>query len=204
MADAAIKELESVLNNRRINLPEEHAIRFARTSSSTSETKKGQGSPPRSDAEEPRAGVAPWGGSRNVPRPENLRSALVNPEARSLMPPSNLRIDSVANDAPRAPTGGSNTLGRRSRTRTRRRHACHRACAAVCWQVVRRDSPHHRRTTTTRPRLRRMHRPRLPREHPPRTGGRWRWSPRRSDLAWCRSTSGRCRGRPLVRKRVRA
>jgi len=29
MADAAIKELESVLNNRRINLPEEHAIRFA-------------------------------------------------------------------------------------------------------------------------------------------------------------------------------
>ena len=29
MAEAAIKELESVLNNRRINLPEEHAIRFA-------------------------------------------------------------------------------------------------------------------------------------------------------------------------------
>jgi hypothetical protein len=29
MADAAVKELESVLNNRRINLPEEHAIRFA-------------------------------------------------------------------------------------------------------------------------------------------------------------------------------
>jgi phenylalanyl-tRNA synthetase alpha subunit len=29
MADAAIKELEAVLNNRRINLPEEHAIRFA-------------------------------------------------------------------------------------------------------------------------------------------------------------------------------
>jgi phenylalanyl-tRNA synthetase alpha subunit len=29
MADAAIKELGSVLNNRRINLPEEHAIRFA-------------------------------------------------------------------------------------------------------------------------------------------------------------------------------
>ena len=29
MADAAIKELDSVLNNRRINLPEEHAIRFA-------------------------------------------------------------------------------------------------------------------------------------------------------------------------------
>ncbi len=29
MADAAIKELESVLQNRRINLPEEHAIRFA-------------------------------------------------------------------------------------------------------------------------------------------------------------------------------
>lgn len=29
MADAAIKELESVLNNRRINLPEEHALRFA-------------------------------------------------------------------------------------------------------------------------------------------------------------------------------
>ena len=29
MADAAIKELESVLTNRRINLPEEHAIRFA-------------------------------------------------------------------------------------------------------------------------------------------------------------------------------
>jgi hypothetical protein len=29
MADAAIKELESVLVNRRINLPEEHAVRFA-------------------------------------------------------------------------------------------------------------------------------------------------------------------------------
>lgn len=29
MADAAIKELESVLRKRRINLPEEHAIRFA-------------------------------------------------------------------------------------------------------------------------------------------------------------------------------
>ena len=29
MADAAIKELESVLRNRRVNLPEEHAVRFA-------------------------------------------------------------------------------------------------------------------------------------------------------------------------------
>jgi phenylalanyl-tRNA synthetase alpha subunit len=29
MADAAIKELESVLGNRRVNLPEEHALRFA-------------------------------------------------------------------------------------------------------------------------------------------------------------------------------
>jgi hypothetical protein len=29
MADAAIKELESVLENRRVNLPEEHAVRFA-------------------------------------------------------------------------------------------------------------------------------------------------------------------------------
>lgn len=29
MADAAIKQLESVLANRRVNLPEEHAIRFA-------------------------------------------------------------------------------------------------------------------------------------------------------------------------------
>jgi hypothetical protein len=29
MADAAIKELDSVLGNRRINLPEEHAVRFA-------------------------------------------------------------------------------------------------------------------------------------------------------------------------------
>ena len=29
MADAAIKELESVISNRRINLPEEHALRFA-------------------------------------------------------------------------------------------------------------------------------------------------------------------------------
>ncbi len=29
MADAAIKELESVLVNRRLNLPEEHAVRFA-------------------------------------------------------------------------------------------------------------------------------------------------------------------------------
>jgi hypothetical protein len=30
MADAAIKELGSVLENRRVNLPEEHALRFAR------------------------------------------------------------------------------------------------------------------------------------------------------------------------------
>ena len=29
MADAAIKELGSVIDNRRINLPEEHAVRFA-------------------------------------------------------------------------------------------------------------------------------------------------------------------------------
>ena len=29
MANAAIKELESVIRNRRINLPEEHAVRFA-------------------------------------------------------------------------------------------------------------------------------------------------------------------------------
>ncbi len=29
MADAAVKELESVIANRRINLPEEHAVRFA-------------------------------------------------------------------------------------------------------------------------------------------------------------------------------
>jgi hypothetical protein len=29
MADAAIMELESVLVNRRLNLPEEHAVRFA-------------------------------------------------------------------------------------------------------------------------------------------------------------------------------
>jgi len=29
MADAAVKELESVMNNRRVNLPEEHAVRFA-------------------------------------------------------------------------------------------------------------------------------------------------------------------------------
>ncbi len=29
MAAAAIKELDSVLGNRRINLPEEHAVRFA-------------------------------------------------------------------------------------------------------------------------------------------------------------------------------
>jgi hypothetical protein len=29
MAEAAIKELESVINNRRINLPQEHAVRFA-------------------------------------------------------------------------------------------------------------------------------------------------------------------------------
>ncbi len=29
MAEAAIRELESVLTNRRVNLPEEHAIRFA-------------------------------------------------------------------------------------------------------------------------------------------------------------------------------
>ncbi len=29
MADAAIKELESVIGSRRINLPEEHAVRFA-------------------------------------------------------------------------------------------------------------------------------------------------------------------------------
>jgi len=29
MADSAIRELESVLENRRVNLPEEHALRFA-------------------------------------------------------------------------------------------------------------------------------------------------------------------------------
>jgi gluconate kinase len=29
MADAAVKALESVIRNRRINLPEEHAVRFA-------------------------------------------------------------------------------------------------------------------------------------------------------------------------------
>ncbi len=29
MANAAVKELESVINNRRVNLPEEHALRFA-------------------------------------------------------------------------------------------------------------------------------------------------------------------------------
>ena len=29
MADAAVKELSSILDNRRINLPEEHAVRFA-------------------------------------------------------------------------------------------------------------------------------------------------------------------------------
>jgi hypothetical protein len=29
MADAAIRELESLLAHRRINLPEEHAVRFA-------------------------------------------------------------------------------------------------------------------------------------------------------------------------------
>ena len=29
MASGAIRELESVLQNRRINLPEEHAVRFA-------------------------------------------------------------------------------------------------------------------------------------------------------------------------------
>ena len=29
MVDAAVKELESVISNRRVNLPEEHALRFA-------------------------------------------------------------------------------------------------------------------------------------------------------------------------------
>jgi DNA-binding transcriptional MerR regulator len=29
MADAAVKELESIIRNRRVNLPEEHAVRFA-------------------------------------------------------------------------------------------------------------------------------------------------------------------------------
>ena len=29
MAESATKELESVIRNRRVNLPEEHAIRFA-------------------------------------------------------------------------------------------------------------------------------------------------------------------------------
>ena len=29
MAEAAVRELESVIANRRINLPEEHAVRFA-------------------------------------------------------------------------------------------------------------------------------------------------------------------------------
>ena len=27
--DAAVRELESVIKNRRVNLPEEHALRFA-------------------------------------------------------------------------------------------------------------------------------------------------------------------------------
>lgn len=30
MAQAAARELESVVNNRRVNLPEEHALRFAK------------------------------------------------------------------------------------------------------------------------------------------------------------------------------
>ena len=29
MAEAAMRELESVIRNRRLNLPEEHAVRFA-------------------------------------------------------------------------------------------------------------------------------------------------------------------------------
>ncbi len=29
MAEAAVRELESVIRNRRLNLPEEHAVRFA-------------------------------------------------------------------------------------------------------------------------------------------------------------------------------
>ena len=29
MMDAAVRELESVIKNRRVNLPEEHALRFA-------------------------------------------------------------------------------------------------------------------------------------------------------------------------------
>ena len=29
MAEAAVRELESVIANRRVNLPEEHAVRFA-------------------------------------------------------------------------------------------------------------------------------------------------------------------------------
>ena len=29
MVDAAVRELEAVISNRRINLPEEHALRFA-------------------------------------------------------------------------------------------------------------------------------------------------------------------------------
>ena len=29
MMDAALKELDSVMKNRRVNLPEEHALRFA-------------------------------------------------------------------------------------------------------------------------------------------------------------------------------
>jgi len=29
MAEAAVKELEAVITNRRVNLPEEHAVRFA-------------------------------------------------------------------------------------------------------------------------------------------------------------------------------
>ncbi len=30
MVEAAVRELESVIANRRVNLPEEHAVRFAR------------------------------------------------------------------------------------------------------------------------------------------------------------------------------
>ncbi len=29
MADAAVRELDSIIKNRRLNLPEEHAVRFA-------------------------------------------------------------------------------------------------------------------------------------------------------------------------------
>jgi hypothetical protein len=29
MVDAAIRELRSIVDNRRVNLPEEHALRFA-------------------------------------------------------------------------------------------------------------------------------------------------------------------------------